>query len=270
LRVVTLIERRYPEFDGLNLTWETLEGIVKHNGPLTERDGTPIGPYREQGVSVGISEYIRSFDLELWSFASMEAQVAAIADDIAYDAHDIDDGLRADLFRLEDIAEVPLVGTILGTIDAHYPGLDPARRVHEIVRGIITRMIEDVIAETGRRVAMLKPRSAAEVREAPRPVVGFSPAMDKADREIKSFLYPRMYHHDRVVRVMADAERVVRDLFSHYVASPADLPSGWNDDVRVTDVPARARRIGDYIAGMTDRYALIEHAKYFKTTPELR
>src|SRR5262249_37001990 len=192
-------------------------------------------------------------DLELWTYASAEAQVAALSDDIAYDAHDIDDGLRADLFTLEDIAAVPLVGSILGTIDEQYPNLDPARRAHEIVRGLITRMIEDVIAETNRRVVMLKPRTAAEVREAPRPVVGFSPAMDKADREIKGFLYPRMYRHDRIARVMEDAERVVRDLFSHYVASPTDLPPGWNEGVRVTDVPARARRIGDYIAGMTDR-----------------
>jgi dGTPase len=138
------------------------------------------------------------------------------------------------------------------------------------VRALITRMIEDVIAETGRRITMLKPRSAAEIREAPRPVIGFSPAMDKADREIKGFLYPRMYRHERVERVMADAERVVRELFSHYVATPTDLPPGWNEGVRTTDAPGRARRIADYIAGMTDRYALIEHAKYFKTTPELR
>ena len=131
-------------------------------------------------------------------------------------------------------------------------------------------MIEDVIAESGRRVAMLKPRSAAEVREAPRPVVGFSPAMEKTDRDIKGFLYPRMYRHDRVVRVMADAERVVRDLFAHYTAAPADLPAEWGEGLDVSDVAARARRIGDYIAGMTDRYALVEHAKYFKTTPELR
>jgi dGTPase len=270
LRIVTDLERRYAAFDGLNLSWETLEGLVKHNGPLVNRDGAAVGRYTRHGLPAPIVAYSKIQDLELWTYASAEAQVAALSDDIAYDAHDIDDGLRADLFTLEDIAAVPLVGTILGTIDAQYPGIDQARRVHELIRGLITRMIEDVIAETGRRVAMLKPRSAAEVREAPRPIVGFSPAMDKADREIKGFLYPRMYRHDRVVRVMEDAERVVRDLFSQYVATPTDLPPGWNDEVRVTDVPARARRIADYIAGMTDRYALIEHARYFKTTPELR
>jgi len=269
LRIVTDLERRYAAFDGLNLSWETLEGLVKHNGPLVNRDGAPVGRYARHGLPAPIIAYSKIQDLELWTYASAEAQVAALSDDIAYDAHDIDDGLRADLFTLEDIAAVPLIGSVLATIDAQYPGIDPARRVHELVRRLITRMIEDVIAETGRRVAMLQPRTAADVREAPRPIVGFSPAMDKADREIKGFLYPRMYHHDRVVRVMEDAERVVRDLFSHYVASPTDLPLGWNEGVRVTDVPARARRIADYIAGMTDRYALVEHAKYFKTTPEL-
>ena len=270
LRIVTDLERRYAAFDGLNLSWETLEGLVKHNGPLVNRDGAAVGRYARHGLPAPIVAYSKIQDLELWTYASAEAQVAALSDDIAYDAHDIDDGLRADLFTLEDIAVVPLVGNILGAIDAQHPGIEPARRVHEVVRGLITRMIEDVIAETSRRVAMLKPRSAADVREAARPIVGFSPAMDKADREIKGFLYPRMYRHDRVVRVMEDAERVVRDLFSHYVASPTDLPPGWNEGVRVTDVAARALRIADYIAGMTDRYALVEHAKYFKTTPELR
>src|SRR5262249_54735519 len=134
----------------------------------------------------------------------------------------------------------------------------------------ITRMIEDVIAESGRRIGMLQPRSVVEVREAPRPVVGFSPAMEKSDRDIKGFLYPRMYRHGRVMRVMSDAEHVVRDLFKHYTATSADLPPEWGDGIDGADEATRARRIADYIAGMTDRYALIEHAKHFKTTPELR
>lgn len=270
LRIVTDLERRYAAFDGLNLCWETLEGLVKHNGPLVNRDGAAVGRYARHGLPAPIIAYSKLQDLELWTYASAEAQVAALSDDIAYDAHDIDDGLRADLFTLDDIAEVPLIGNILSTIDGQYGEIDPPRRVHELVRVLITRMIEDVIAESGRRITMLKPQSVSEVREAPRPVVGFSAAMEKADREIKGFLYPRMYRHDRVLRVMADAEGVVRDLFSQYVAAPTDLPPGWNEGVRVTDVPARARRIADYIAGMTDRYALVEHARYFKTTPELR
>jgi dGTPase len=270
LRIVTDLERRYADFDGLNLSWETLEGLVKHNGPLVDRDGTAVGRYLRQGAPAAIVAYSKIHDLELWTYASAEAQVAALSDDIAYDAHDIDDGLRADLFTLGDIAAVPLVADILNIIDAQHPGTEPARRVHETVRALITRMIEDVISESGRRVAMLKPRSAAEVREAPRPIVGFSPAMEKADREIKGFLYPRMYRHDRVVRVMADAERVVHDLFGHYMATPSDLPEEWGEGIGATDDEGRARRIADYIAGMTDRYALVEHAKYFKTTPELR
>ena len=258
LRIVTDLERRYAAFDGLNLSWETLEGLVKHNGPLVRRDGAAVGRYVRHGVPTPITAYSKIQDLELWTYASAEAQVAALSDDIAYDAHDIDDGLRADLFTLDDIAEVTLIGNILSVIDAQYPGIEQGRRAHEIVRALITRMIEDVIAESGRRIAMLSPRAAAEVREAPRPVVGFSPTMEKTDRDIKGFLYPRMYRHDRVVRVMGDAERVVRDLFAHYTASPTDLPAEWGEG------------IGDYIAGMTDRYALIEHAKYFKGTPELR
>src|SRR5262249_29450027 len=269
LRIVTDLERRYAEFDGLNLSWETLEGLVKHNGPLTNRDGAPVGRYAKHGVPAAILAYSKIQDLELWSYASAEAQAAALSDDIAYDAHDIDDGLRADLFTLADISAVPLVGGILADIDREHPGLETARRVHELVRRIITRMIEDVIAECGRRVAMLKPRSAAGVGEAPRPIVGFSPAMDKADRDIKGFLYPRMYRHERVMRVMADAEGVVRDLFGHYRATPADLPEEWREGIGTSDADT-SRRIADYIAGMTDRYALVEHAKYFKQTPELR
>ena len=269
LRIVTDLEHRYAAFNGLNLSWETLEGLVKHNGPLLGHDGAPVGRYVRPGVPAPIIAYSKIQDLELWTYASAEAQVAALSDDIAYDAHDIDDGLRADLFTLGDISTVPLVANILDTIDAQYRDADPPRRVHETVRALITRMIEDVIGETGRRVAMLKPRSAADVREAPRPIVGFSPAMDKADRDIKGFLYPRMYRHDRVMRVMDDAEGVVRDLFGHYSATPADLPEEWREGIGVNDSDY-ARRIADYIAGMTDRYALIEHAKYFKETPELR
>jgi dGTPase len=270
LRIVTDLERRYAAFDGLNLSWETLEGLVKHNGPLVGRDGVAVGRYARHGLPAPIIAYSKIQDLELWTYASAEAQVAALSDDIAYDAHDIDDGLRADLFTFDDIAEVPLIGNILRAIDAQYGDVDIARRAHEIVRSLITRMIEDVITETGRRVAMLRPRSATEVREAPRPVAGFSSAMEKADREIKGFLYPRMYRHDRVMRVMADAEAVVRDIFAHYMATPAGLPLEWRDGIDASDAAARANRVGDYIAGMTDRYALVEHAKYFKTTPELR
>ncbi len=269
LRIVADLERRYAAFDGLNLTWETLEGLIKHNGPLTDRDGKAVARYREHGVAAAILAYNEIQDLELWSQPSAEAQVAALSDDIAYDAHDIDDGLRADLFTLDDIAAVPIIADILRGIDAKYPRLDPVRRAHETVRALITRMIEDVIAETERRVTAHKP-SAIEVRQAAGPLVAFSPAMQKADDDIKGFLRPRMYRHERVMCVMGDAERVVRELFAYYTSKTADLPAEWADGINPRDEAARARRIADYIAGMTDRYALVEHAKYFKATPELR
>lgn len=268
LRIVTDLERRYAHFNGLNLTWETLEGLVKHNGPLLTRDGRPTTRYVARGVPAPILAYDKVQPLDLASFASAEAQVAAIADDVAYDAHDIDDGLRADLFTLADIAAVPLVGEIIAEIDRQSPHLDSARRAHELIRRLITRMIEEVTAESLRRLAALMPRSVADIRAASDPVIAFSPAMQAGDKAIKGFLYPRMYRHERVMRVMDDAEQVVRDLYGHFAANPADLPVEWQEGLN--DAGARARRVADYIAGMTDRYALIEHARLFAATPELR
>ncbi len=270
LRVVTALERRYPAFDGLNLTWETLEGLVKHNGPLTDRAGAPLARYRAHGVLEIILDYARLQDLQLWSFPGVEAQIAAVADDIAYDAHDIDDGLRAELFEPDDIAAVPLPRTIISDIRAAYPGLDASRLVHEFIRRLIGLLIEDVVAETGCRLAALAPRSADDVRRAAAPVAGFSAAMREADRAIKSFLETRMYRHARVMRVMDEAARVVRDLFAHYSEHPDDLPAEWREGLAGAAAAMRARRIADFIAGMTDRYALAEHARLFDSTPELR
>jgi dGTPase len=269
LRVVTTLERHYPGFDGLNLTWETLEGLVKHNGPLTDKDGKPLGRYRAHGIPETIRQYVRQQNLELWSFASVEAQVAAFADDIAYDAHDIDDGLRAELFSLDDIAAVALPGKIIADIRAAFPALDSARLVHEFVRRLIGLLIEDVIAETRRRLAALAPGSADDVRRAPVAVVAFSPATAEAERLIKGFLETRMYRHARIQRVMNEAAGVVRDLFARYSARPDDLPAEWKEGLAGTDKAAGARRIADFIAGMTDRYALAEHARLFDSTPEL-
>jgi dGTPase len=270
LRVVTALERRYAAFDGLNLTWETLEGLVKHNGPLTGRDGQPVGRYVEHGVPLAILDYGRLQDLELWSFASAEAQVAAIADDIAYDAHDIDDGLRADLFALDDLTEVPFLREILSGIRQGNPAIEPARAGHELVRRVITRLIEDVIAETAGRLDRLSPSSADGVRAAASAVGAFSPAMAEVDRAIKGFLYPRMYRHHRVTRIMGEAETVLSDLFWRYAERPGDLPADWSHGTEASDDAGHLRRIGDFIAGMTDRYALVEHARLFKSTPELR
>ena len=275
LRVVTALERRYPAFDGLNLSWETLEGLVKHNGPLTLRDGSPIGHYRERGLPYAIRPYGGANDsglqdLELWSFASAEAQVAAIADDIAYDAHDIDDGLRAGLFALEELASVPLISNILKNTYRENPQLEANRVVHELGRRLITQMIENVIAEAAGRLQTLAPRSADDVRHADRQVVGFSAEMAAADRAIKGFLYPRMYRHPRIMSIMGDAERVVRALFARYSEKSADMPAEWAQTVEAGDEADRPRRIADFIAGMTDRYALIEHGRLFDSTPELR
>jgi dGTPase len=270
LRIVTELERRYPQFDGLNLSWEVLEGIIKHNGPLTDRSGAPLERYRASGVSEPIRRYAKRADIDLASFASAEAQIAALADDIAYDAHDIDDGLRASLFGIDDIAAVPLAAALIDAIRAQYPRLETERLVHEFVRRLIGHMIEDVIAETRRRLEALAPRSVDDLRHAGQAVVAFSAAIAKTDAAIKGFLYPRMYRHPRIARVMTDAERVVQELFEHYLAKPADMPAEWASGAAGADAQGQARRIADFIAGMTDRYALVEHARLFDSTPELR
>jgi dGTPase len=270
LRVVTTLERRYPVFDGLNLTWETLEGLVKHNGPLTDRGGAPLEHYRRHGVPASILDYCRVQDLQLWSFAGAEAQVAAVADDIAYDAHDIDDGLRAKLFDLEEIVAVPLPGRIVAAIREVHPNLDHDRLVHELIRQLIGLLIDDVISASASRLAALNPQSAEDVRSAAAPVGGFSREVGEEDREIKTFLKRHMYRHPRVMKVMDQAADVVRDLFLRYSAGPQDMPAEWGEQLSGRDEAARARHIADFIAGMTDRYALAEHARLFDSTPELR
>jgi len=270
LRVVTTLERRYPAFDGLNLTWETLEGLVKHNGPLTDRAGAPLEHYRRHGVPASILEYCRVQDLQLWSFAGAEAQVAAVADDIAYDAHDIDDGLRARLFELEQIVAAPLPGRIIAAVREAHPKLDHDRLVHELIRQLIGLLIDDVVGESASRLAALNPRSADDVRTAAAPVGSFSREVGEEDREIKTFLKRHMYRHPRVMKVMDQAADVVRDLFLRYSARPQDMPAEWGEQLSGRDEAARARHIADFIAGMTDRYALAEHARLFDSTPELR
>jgi dGTPase len=270
LRVVTSLEHRYPEFDGLNLTWESLEGIVKHNGPLTARDGSALGRYRGRGVPVGIADYLGVHDLELWSFASLEAQVAAIADDIAYDAHDIDDGLRAGLFAVDDLKVMPLTAQMIAEIDRRYPGLDHDRRGAELVRELISHLIGSVITEARRRLEIARPQSAGEVRHHGDALIAFSPAVAQAEAEIKTFLKVRMYRHARVMRVMGEAETIVADLFARYQKTPGDLPPEWLPHDGAESEGMAARRIGNFIAGMTDRFALTEHQRLFDSTPDLR
>ncbi len=269
LRVVTRIEGRYAAFDGLNLTWETLEGIAKHNGPLTDREGNGIGRYRD-GLPHAIRVHSAQQDLELWSHASAEAQVAAISDDIAYDVHDLDDGLRARMFTLDDIAGLPLVGEALASVRARYPGLDVPRTVNEVLRLVITLLIEDVVAESTRRAQAAGVASAEDVRALGAPVIAFSDAMREKEKALKGFLFPRMYRHERVNRIMAEAQGVIRDLFAYFINRPRDLPASWQDGIDALEGERLARRVCDYIAGMTDRYALDQHARFFDSTPDLR
>jgi dGTPase len=268
LRVVTTLERRYPAFDGLNLTWESLEGIVKHNGPLVDRANQPLAHYRDGGVPVAITSYAQKQDLELWSIAGLEAQVAGLADDIAYDAHDIDDGLRAGLFVVDDLKDVPAIEAIIAEIDRAYPGLDDPRRGAELVRELISSLIGDVVAEASRRIRTAAPASATAVRALDRPLAAFSPAMVEIEETIKAFLYRRMYRHMRVMEIMGDAEKIVANLFGHYLGNPDELPPGWLPQGAAGDEIARG--IGDFIAGMTDRFALSEHRRLFDSTPDLR
>ena len=271
LRVVTSLEHRYPEFDGLNLTWESLEGIVKHNGPLATRDCAPVGRYRERGIPVGISDFVGIYDLELWSFASLEAQVAAIADDIAYDAHDIDDGLRAGLFCIDDLKVLPIGDEIITEIDRQYPALEETRRGAELVRELISYLIGAAISETTLRLQQAQPGNADEVRRQDRAMVAFPAQVTEAESGIKAFLKRGMYRHERVMRVMRDAEQIVSDLFARYQNHPADLPAEWMPprDGHENETE-RARRIGNFIAGMTDRFAITEHQRLFDSTPDLR
>jgi dGTPase len=268
LAVVTRLEKRYAGFDGLNLTWETLEGLVKHNGPLLDAQGRPAALYAAKGIPTEIADYNGLHDLALDTFPSLEAQAGAISDDIAYDSHDLDDGLRAELFTLDELAALPLAGDILAEVGAAYPGLEPARRASELSRRMITRMIEDVVGETRRRLAELAPDSADAVRRAGAPMVGFSKPMAAAERAVKKFLFERMYRHERVMHIMGDAEGVLRDLFARYIENPEALPAEWRHTLPA-DARARARHVADFIAGMTDRYALSEHRRLFDLTPLL-
>jgi dGTPase len=265
LRVVTKLERRYAEFDGLNLTWEALEGLVKHNGPLTDARGRGLnGP-----VPQAILHYSELHDLELDRFAGLEAQCAAIADDIAYDTHDIDDGLRAGLLTLDMLEEAALPAGILRQVRERYPALDPVRAGHELMRRQITIMVEDVIATAAARLAELKPQSPDEVRGAGRTIVTFSAGMIPAEKELKAFLYKNMYRHDEVLRVRENADLIVRQLFDAYFVDPKAMPEGWREGLDRASDRVKARHVADFLAGMTDTYALKEHRRLFDRTPDL-
>jgi dGTPase len=263
LRVVTELERKYASFDGLNLTWEMLEGLVKHNGPL-------LGPIATRPVPESILAYSAKHDLELATFASVEAQVASLADDIAYNNHDMDDGYRAGFFTFAELGEVPIAGGALGEVRAAYAGIDGPRLLYESIRRIITAMVDDALAETKRRLDALQPESANDVRHAPQAVVAFSGAMQSELDVLRAFLLARVYRHARIMHIMSDAERVVAQLFECYLQEVAALPPEWREQAPGPGTRPYARHVSDFIAGMTDRYALAEHRRLFDATPDLR
>ena len=258
LRILVSLEQRYAAFDGLNLTWETLEGVVKHNGPLT-------GFHKhETSVPQSILYYCEGHDLELDTFAGPEAQVAAIADDIAYDNHDIDDGLRADTFSISDFSDVPHVAETFAKVRHQYADVEESRIIFESVRRLIGDMVEDVLSEAERRLSEDNPGSAAEVRNLRRSIVAFSADMSVKDRALKDFLFRHMYRHQSVMREVDKAKRVIRDLFVHFMETPTDMPVEWRNLAENGEATSLARIVADYIAGMTDNYALKCHDAYFK------
>ncbi|MBL8550209.1 MAG: deoxyguanosinetriphosphate triphosphohydrolase [Hyphomonadaceae bacterium] len=257
LRVLTKLERRYPAFDGLNLAWEILEGVVKHNGPLI-RDDVGLAD-----LPAAIQEYSAAHDLELQSWPGAEAQVAAHADDIAYNNHDIDDGLRAGLFTLAELREsVPMLHAVAVSVERDYPGLAEDRLIAETVRRCIGRWVDDLVAETQARAAKLKPKSAADVRALGAALVGFSESLRAEEAVLKRFLMQRMYRHWKVNRSRSIAKRLLKDLFGLFLAEPETLPVNWRPRDQ-DDVMRTARRVCDYIAGMTDDFAIDEHRRLF-------
>jgi dGTPase len=255
LVLVTRLEHRYADFDGLNLTWEALEGLVKHNGPLLK------GGESSESLPEAIATF--PWDLELATHAGPEAQIAALSDDIAYVNHDIDDGLRAGLFETEALFEVALAGPIFKSVNAAHPNLERGRLTGEAVRRLISAMVADLVAETTRRLAQAAPRSAAEIRALAQPVADFSIGLRTELAELKGFLFERMYRHERVLQVMQKAQVALSELFSAFMAEPALLPRDWLMQCGESGDRATARAVCDYIAGMTDRYALQEYRRIF-------
>ncbi len=253
--VLTRLERRYPTFDGLNLTWETLEGVVKHNGPVAHASERPA--WRE------IVRYDEAYPLGLATWPSAEAQVAAISDDIAYNNHDVDDGLYAGLFELDELLSVPVIGPVVQGVRADFPALDGRLVRLEAVRRMIGEMVGDVLGETSSRVTASGVASADEVRGLGGVLIAFSPEMTEDLARLRTFLHERMYRHWRVNRSRSQARRILAEMFTLFLAEPDVLRAEWFGRLHGLDESARARVICDYIAGMTDRYAIEEHRRLF-------
>jgi dGTPase len=255
LVLVTRLEHRYADFDGLNLTWEALEGLVKHNGPLLEPGAT------RESLPEGIAAF--PWDLELSTYAGLEAQIAALSDDIAYLNHDIDDGLRAGLFEIEELFDIALVGPIFKAVASSELGLERARLIGEAVRRLIGLMVGDVVAETNLRLGTVRPQSAVDIRRHNAPIAEFSPGLRAELSRLKQFLFKRMYHHPRVLQVMENAQLVLTQLFGSFTSDPSLLPKDWMVSCGASGDRMTARAVCDYVAGMTDRFALQEHRRMF-------
>ncbi|KQN73984.1 deoxyguanosinetriphosphate triphosphohydrolase [Devosia sp. Leaf64] len=270
LRVVTQLENRYAEHDGLNLTWETLEGILKHNGPMVDSAGQPVGRYVAEGLPAGVNDIPAIADLRLSSHASLEAQVAAISDDIAYNAHDIDDALRAGLVKLTDFEDAPMAGPIVLEVESLYPDVSPKRQTHEVQRRMITRAIEDVIRQSALNLESAGVESAEDVRMAGKALVTFSEETAAAERGLKEVLFNRVYRDEAVMRPVRESESVVERLFAAYMESDV-MPGRWGiASASASSTTDRARIVADFIAGMTDPYALDEYQRLFDARPEFR
>ncbi len=257
LRIVTKLEERYAQFDGLNLSWEALDGLVKHNGPLLP---LPDGKF----LPITINEFRKKLDLKLATFAGIEAQIAALSDDIAYNTHDIEDGIRAGFFTLGELADLPFVGPIIQEVAAAHPGLDSGRMIHETTRRLIDRLVRDLVVETGKRLTKLAPTSSDDIRRAGMPVVALSEPVATAEKALRHFLNTRLYHDYRVNRMTSKARRIVADLFNQFIAEPNTLPTEWQARIGGEGLSGAPERvIADYIAGMTDRFAIAEHQRFF-------
>jgi len=251
LRVLTWLERKYHRWPGLNLTWETLEGVVKHNGPVTH------------DIPVTLADVQKQTDLRLNTFASVEAQCAALADDIAYNNHDVEDGLRAGMFTLADLEKLTLLGEVIGGVRKTYPDISEHHLIQESIREMIGAMVVDVLDEANRRLKKLNPSSPEDIRMAKTAVVAFSDSMLPKVNQLRKFLLERMYRHETVLKVRAKAERVMLDLFNGFQSRTKQMPDSWEQRVQSNDDTTRARIVCDYIAGMTDRYAIREHEQMF-------
>ncbi|RYI20214.1 MAG: deoxyguanosinetriphosphate triphosphohydrolase [Acetobacteraceae bacterium] len=261
LRIVTRLERHYADFDGLNLSWETLEGIAKHNGPVT---GPNADKKHDGPLSYALAEVNAQWDLELGTHASAEAQVAAIADDVAYSHHDLHDGLRSGLFTEHDLMELPVTRPAFEEVDRTWPDLDKMRRRHEALRRVFGRMVEDVIAVAQNRLASAQPKSVDDIRHMGTTIIRFSKPLYQDLKAVRSFLFHRMYRAPSVMAVRAEVTRMIDDLFPLFLETPDLLPPEWQGDVRAAaDKTQLARVVADYVAGMTDRFAIQEHARLF-------